>query len=425
MQVTGPRGTKDALPDMTPHWCRVEDIARSICDLHAYREIRTPIFEHTELFLRGIGETTDVVQKEMYTFTDRGGRSVTLRPENTAAVVRSYLENKLYSLPQPLKLFYIGPMFRYDRPQAGRLRQFHQFGIEAIGAAGPAIDAETIVMAVQFFRQLGLNELRLFVNSVGCPQCRPTYRATLQNYLRESLPHFCEDCQSRFDRNPMRILDCKVEQCQTLSQGAPAVSDCLCEECRTHFEGLKQLLTAAGIDFIHNPRLVRGLDYYTKTAFEIQYAPLGAQSAVCGGGRYDGLIEECGGQPTPGIGFAIGLERVLLALEKQQLLPAAAEQTDVFVACTGESTRTLAFSLLCRLREVGIKSDMDYLDRGLKAQFKQANRLATRFTVMIGEEEAAQGQVMLKNMLTGEQELIAPDSIEALLKAKLQGELKR
>ncbi len=425
MQVIGPRGTKDALPDMTPHWRWVEETARSVCELHGYREIRTPIFEHTELFLRGIGETTDVVQKEMYTFTDRGERSITLRPENTAAVVRSYLENKLYSLPQPLKLFYIGPMFRYDRPQAGRLRQFHQFGIEAIGAPGASVDAETIALAVQFFRRLGLQELKLLINSVGCPKCRPAYRMTLQNYLQESLPGFCTDCQSRFERNPMRILDCKQERCQTLSQGAPAVSDCLCAECQTHFEELQQLLTAAGIDYIHNPRLVRGLDYYTKTAFEIQYAPLGAQSAVCGGGRYDGLIEECGGQPTPGIGFAIGLERVLLALEKQQVLQTAAEQTDVFVAYTGESNRAAAFALLCRLRMAGIKSEMDHLSRSLKAQFKQANRLTARFTVMIGEEEAAQGMVMLKDMLTSDQILIAPDAIDTVLRAKLQGELNR
>ena len=425
MQVSGPRGTKDALPDMTPHWHRVEKTVREICAIFGYQEIRTPIFEHTELFLRGIGETTDVVQKEMYTFTDRGGRSVTLRPENTAAVVRSYLENKLYSLPQPLKVYYDGPMFRYDRPQAGRLRQFHQFGAEAIGAVGPTVDAEIIALAVQFFRRLGLNELKLLVNSVGCPKCRPIYRTTLQEHLRQSLPQFCGDCQSRFDRNPMRILDCKSEKCQELSQDAPSVSDCLCEECKSHFDGLKALLTVAGIEYTHNPRLVRGLDYYTKTAFEIQYAPLGAQSAVCGGGRYDGLIEECGGQPTPGIGFAIGLERVLLALEKQDLLPASDERTDVFVAHIGASTVTLAFSLLCRLRQSGIRSDMDYLERGLKPQMKQANRLQAKVVLVIGDDEAAQGKVMVKNMQTGDQELVALEEIEAVIEAKLQEEWRR
>lgn len=397
---------------------------RSICDIFGYQEIRTPIFEHTELFLRGIGETTDVVQKEMYTFTDRGGRSITLRPENTAAVVRSYLENKLYSLPQPLKLYYIGPMFRYDRPQAGRLRQFHQFGIEAIGAQGPTVDAEIIVLAVQFFRQLGLDDLKLYINSVGCPKCRPAYRTVLQDYLRNSLPGFCSDCQSRFDRNPMRMLDCKNEECQKLSQGAPAVSDCLCDECRSHFEGLKELLSAAGIEYVHNPRLVRGLDYYTKTAFEIQYSQLGAQSAVCGGGRYDGLIEECGGQATPAIGFAIGIERVLLALERQNLLQQGTDKFDVFVAYTGVATRTLAFAALSRLRKAGLRSDMDYLDRGLKGQMKQANRLEARFVVMLGEDEAAQGKAMLKDMQTGTQELIDLQDIETALQAKLQGEWK-
>lgn len=420
MAITGPRGTKDALPDMTPHWRYVEATARAICDTYLYQEIRTPIFEHTELFLRGIGETTDIVQKEMYTFTDRGGRSITLRPENTAAVVRSYLENKLYTGPQPLKLFYIGPMFRYDRPQAGRLRQFHQFGVEVLGAKGPAIDAETISLAMTFFRRLGLDDLRLLINSVGCPKCRPAYRTALQDFLRQSLPHFCEDCRSRFERNPMRILDCKNEQCQKLAEGAPAVSDCLCDECGEHFTQLKQLLSAAGIGFIHDPRLVRGLDYYTKTAFEIQYAPLGAQSAVCGAGRYDGLIEECGGQPTPGIGFAIGMERVLLALEQQQLLEPAAASVDVYVAAVGAATGMTAFSLLNRLRQAGIRSDMDYLERGLKAQLKQANNRQARLVVIVGETEAKEDKVLLKNMQTGEQGLCKIADIVV----KLQEELK-
>ena len=306
MLTTGPRGTHDITPAEAANWRRVENSARMICEQYNYGEIRTPIFEHTELFLRGIGETTDVVQKEMYTFTDRGGRSVTLRPENTAAVVRAYLEHKLYADAAATKLFYIGPMFRYDRPQAGRLRQFHQFGIEAMGPAGPSVDAEVIAVAVRFFHSLGLQDLRLLINSVGCPKCRPQYRLKLQEFFQDKIGEFCENCQSRFDRNPMRILDCKEAKCNHLSAGAPEIVECLCEECRAHFDGLKQYLDAVGIDYILNPRLVRGLDYYTKTAFEIQYPPLGAQSAVCGGGRYDGLIEECGGAPTPGIGFAIG-----------------------------------------------------------------------------------------------------------------------
>lgn len=420
MLTTGPRGTKDILPETSGYWQYIEQTARDICRLYAYQEIRTPIFEHTELFLRGIGETTDIVEKEMYTFNDRGGRNITLRPENTAAVVRAYLENKLYAGAQPAKLFYMGPMFRYDRPQAGRFRQFHQFGIEALGAKGPAIDAEIIMLAVQFFRRLGLNDLSLYLNSVGCPECRPVYRAQLQNFLRDKLPELCHDCQSRFERNPMRILDCKQENCTRLSQGAPQMADCLCDDCHSHFEQLKTLLTAAEIDYKLNPRLVRGLDYYTKTAFEIQYAPLGAQSAICGGGRYDGLIAECGGQPTPGIGFAVGLERVMLALEKQALLPDLTHNIEVFVAPLGTQAQSIAFKLLCKLREAGIAADMDFMDRGLKAQMKHANKFQARFVAIIGDDEAIQNKVMLKNMLTGDQQLI--DAGEAVEKVQKETE---
>ena len=415
MLTTGPRGTHDITPGEVKNWRRVEEAARKICALYHYGEIRTPIFEHTELFLRGIGETTDVVQKEMYTFTDRGGRSVTLRPENTAAVVRSYLEQKLYADSQAAKLFYIGPMFRYDRPQAGRLRQFHQFGIEAIGPVGPSVDAEIILLAVRFFESLGLTNLNLLINSVGCPKCRPQYRLLLQDFLRDKQADLCENCQSRFDRNPMRILDCKEEKCNRLSAGAPQMVDCLCDECAAHFVGLQQYLNAAGIIYTLNPRLVRGLDYYTKTAFEIQYPSLGAQSAICGGGRYDGLIEECGGPATPGIGFAIGLERVLLAMEKQELLGSAEDTLPVWVIPIGAEAMLPALSLLNQLRDAGIASDMDHGGKSLKSQMKQANRLGARTVVMIGEEEARINQVTLKNMETGEQtRLSAIDAINQL-----------
>lgn len=418
MLTSGPRGTKDILPDSSGYWQYVEKTIREVCQNFAYQEIRTPIFEHTELFLRGIGDTTDIVEKEMYTFTDRAKRSITLRPENTAAVVRSYLENKLYSGPQPAKLYYIGPMFRYDRPQAGRYRQFHQFGVEAIGAQGPAIDAEVISLAVELLKKLGLTDLNLLINSVGCPQCRPVYRTKLQDFFRDNLTHLCSDCQSRYDRNPMRILDCKNETCAEYSKGAPHMIDCLCDECRAHFSGLQQLLTTAGINFAINPRLVRGLDYYTKTAFEIQYSPLGAQSAVCGGGRYDGLIAECGGQPTPGIGFAIGIERVLLALEKQELLPEIDSAIDVFVASLGAETQAAAFQLLSKLRHAGIAADMDFMNRSLKAQMKYANKYPAKFVALIGEDELAQQKIMLKNMETGSQELM---DMTALVHMILEG----
>lgn len=415
MLITGPRGTKDILPSASSFWQYVEAKARRVCSLYGYQEIRTPIFEHTELFLRGIGETTDIVQKEMYTFSDRGGRSVTLRPENTASVVRAFLENKLYSEPQPTKLFYIGPMFRYDRPQAGRLRQFHQFGIEAISSPGPVVDAEVITLAVQFLQSLGLTDLKLYLNSVGCPACRPVYRAKLQAALRDKLPDLCVDCRSRFDRNPMRILDCKEEKCSQHSQGVPEIADCLCEECGEHFSRLKKLLTASGVEYILNPRLVRGLDYYTKTAFEIQYPPLGAQSAVCGGGRYDGLIEECGGTATPGIGFAIGLERVLLALEKQNLLPKPAGGIDLFIAPMGEEAQLMAFQLLYTLRQSGVSCDMDLMGRSLKAQMKYASKYPARYAAIIGEDEVAQNRIALKNLETGIQELIEIADLQAKL----------
>lgn len=420
MLITCPRGTQDILPEVSGNWQYIERTVRDICRLYGFKEIRTPVFENTELFLRGIGDTTDIVSKEMYTFTDRGERSLTLRPENTAAVVRSYLEHKLYAESLLTKLFYIGPMFRYDRPQAGRYRQFHQFGVEALGSKGPAIDAEVIILAVQLLQRLGLTELKLYLNSVGCPECRPVYREALQEYLREKTENLCTDCQLRFDRNPMRILDCKNPKCGEESQGAPHIVDCLCEDCSTHFEQLKSLLTIVGIDFTLNPRLVRGLDYYTKTAFEIQYAPLGSQSAVCGGGRYDGLVEECGGQSTPSIGFAIGIERILLALEKQGLLPEVTNQIDVFVAPIGKGVQGIAFKLLCDLRRNGITADMDFMNRNIKGQMKQANKYPAHFVAIIGDDEAAEGKVMLKNMQSGIQELVDINEVQNKIQVEME-----
>ena len=415
MLINGPRGTKDILPDTVAQWTYVENMIRDICARYGYREIRTPIFEHTELFLRGIGETTDVVEKEMYTFTDRGERSLTLRPENTASVVRSYLQNKLYAAEALVKLFYIGSMFRYDRPQAGRYREFHQFGVEALGEADAAVDAEIIVLAVEFLRALGLKELKLHLNSVGCPKCRPVYREKLQSFFRPHLAELCGDCQSRFERNPLRLLDCKHEHCHALAAGAPRITDCLCEECRTHFEAVQSYLTAVDVPFELDANLVRGLDYYTKTAFEVKYTPLGAQSAVAGGGRYDGLVEEVGGPPTPGIGFAVGLERVLLALEKQGLLPSEHDAVDVFVVALGDAAKLSAFKLMQEVRAAKLSAAMDFAGRSMKAQMKQANKKNARFVAILGEDEVREGIVALKDMKTSEQKKVAwKDLIPAL-----------
>ena len=421
MLTNGPRVTKVILPDTVGQWLYVEQKVRELCSRYGYKEIRTPMFEHTELFLRGIGETTDVVEKEMYTFTDRGGRSVTLRPENTAAAVRAYLQNKLYADADLTKLFYIGSMFRYDRPQAGRLREFHQFGVEALGGDNPAVDAEIILLAVNFLQSLGLQELELSLNSVGCPNCRPVYRKRLQEFFADKLDGLCEDCRSRYDRNPMRILDCKVEGCKKLSIGAPEITDCLCDDCREHFVKVQELLTSAGVSFKLDPRLVRGLDYYTKTAFEVQYAPLGAQSAVAGGGRYDGLIEEIGGKPTPAVGFAVGLERVLLALEKQALLPEQADAMDAFVVGLGEAAQPAAFRLLADLRAAGLSAGMDFAGRSMKAQMKQANKANAHFALILGEDEVKESAVMLKNMQTSEQHKIAIDEVIKKLCAEVKG----
>ena len=407
MLTNAPRGTKDILPDSVGDWNYVEGEIRELCRRFGYSEIRTPIFEHTELFQRGIGEGTDVVDKEMYTFTDRGDRSITLRPENTASAVRAYLQNKLYAESNLVKLFYIGSMFRYDRPQAGRMREFHQFGVEALGEANPAVDAEVILLAMSLLEGLGLKDLELSINSVGCPKCRSKYRTMLQDFFRDKLDDLCEDCRSRFDRSPLRILDCKKDSDKPYMADAPKITDCLCDECSDHFAKLKEHLANAGISFQHDPRLVRGLDYYTKTAFEIKYPPLGAQSAVAGGGRYDGLIEEMGGSPTPAVGFATGLERLLLALESQNLLPEKNRSVDAYVVALGEAAQSEGFKLLNNLRKAGLSAAMDFAGRSMKAQMKQANKLGARYALILGDDEIAEGVVMLRSMSDSQQEKVA------------------
>lgn len=420
MLTTAPRGTKDIMPAEVAAWRYLERVMRGICARYGFKEIRTPVFEHTELFARGIGDTTDVVEKEMYTFEDRGKRSLTLRPENTASAVRAFVEHKLYAEQAATKLFYIGSMFRYDRPQAGRYREFHQFGVEALGSAGPAVDAEIILLAVQILQELGLKDLRLKINSVGCPKCRPLHREKLQNFFRPHLSELCSDCQSRFERNPLRLLDCKNPRCRELGAGAPSLEECLCEECREHFSQLKELLAAAGVAYDVDHNLVRGLDYYTKTAFEIQYAPLGAQSAVAGGGRYDGLVQEIGGPETPGIGFAMGMERVLLALESQKLLPELPDSVDVYVACQQKSLFKEVFKTAIGLRRAGLAADYDFFGRSMKAQMKAANKSGARFVLIFGEEEAARGQVVLRDMAAGGQQEIALTDIISILQAEVQ-----
>lgn len=397
------KGTHDILPEEVYKWDYMEGVIRDVCVRYGYKEIRTPIIEATELFQRGIGDTTDVVTKEMYTFTDRGNRSVTLRPENTASAVRAYLEHKMYGDQQVHKMFYIGSMFRYDRPQAGRYREFHQFGLEVLGASSPLADAEVIAMACEIFHRLGLKDLDLHLNSIGDKNCRPAYRQKLIEFFEGKKDQLCDDCRERLYKNPLRILDCKEEGCKKASIGAPEITDYLCDDCHKKFEAVKHYLDGLGISYTVDPRLVRGLDYYTNTAFEIQYPPLGAQSAVCGGGRYDGLVEEIGGPSTPGIGFAIGLERLLLALEMQNLIPAPKAQKRVYIAALGEDAVAEGFKIQEELRGLGVLTDMDLQGRSLKGQMKQAGKLDSQFTVIIGSNELEKGAAAVKNMADGTQ----------------------
>lgn len=417
MLTSRPKGTNDILPGEIEKWHFVEDTIRQICREYGFAEIRTPIFEHTELFMRGVGDTTDVVEKEMYTFEDKGKRNISLRPENTASAVRAYVEHKLYAQPQPVKVFYIGPMFRYANVQAGRYRQFHQFGVETLGSKEPAVDAEVITMAMDFYERLGLKDLELHINSVGCPKCRPVHRQELHNFLEPNLEGLCKLCQSRFSRNPMRILDCKEENCQKLSKGAPTTTDCLCEECSVHFEEVKRLLDSVGINYIVDTRLVRGLDYYTNTAFEIMARDIGAQSSIGGGGRYDGLIEQVGGPPTPGIGYAMGIERIIATMDRQGVNIPEKVQLDVFLASLGEKAVNKAFEITYCLRKSGLTAEMDLLGRSLKAQMKHANRFNCRYTVIIGEEELEKGHAVVRNMADSQQaEVPLENIVEFLLK---------
>ncbi|UFJ38991.1 histidine--tRNA ligase [Brevibacillus humidisoli] len=417
-----PRGTQDIMPGTVELWQYVEEKIRDLCHRYNYQEIRTPIFEHTELFRRGVGETTDVVEKEMYSIESRGEDALTLRPENTAGVVRAYVEKKLYGAPnQPVKLYYLGPMFRHERPQAGRLRQFTQFGVEAIGASDPAIDAEVIAVAYRFYEEMGLSGLTVELNSVGTLEDRARHRVHLLEYLNERRTELCADCQSRIDRNPLRVLDCKVEKDQQLTKDAPSILDYLSEESAAHFEAVKQYLDALGISYHVNPRLVRGLDYYTLTAFEIKMQEIGAVETLCGGGRYNGLVAELGGDDVPGIGFALSIERLLIALQKKGIELPVTHSLDCYLITQTPQAKSVTVQLLDQLRQAGLSAEMDYLERKMKGQLKAADRLAAGYTVIIGESELEKGTVVLKEMASGEQQEVAQQDLAATLVAKIQG----
>jgi histidyl-tRNA synthetase len=410
-KFSAPRGTQDVLPSATPRWQYVESKFREICGLYGFREISTPTFEETELFTRHTGATTDIVTKQMYTFEDRGGRSITLRPEGTAPAVRAYIEHNLSAEFPVTKLYYTGRIFRYERPQAGRYREHNQLGIEMLGACDPMADAEVISMAWQFFKALGVRQPRLLLNSVGGPEDRPVYREALQKYAEPFREELCPTCQGRYETNPLRMLDCKSERCRELLANAPSVVEYLCDDCKAHFDAVQKHLTSLGIDFELNPHLVRGLDYYTRTVFEFIAPSLGAQDTICGGGRYDTMVEEMGGPPTPALGFGMGIERLLLTIEKLGIELPVDSRPDVFVAPLSEEAREIAVTLLSKLRGLGIASETDYTGKSLKAQMKLADKYGVKFVLIIGEDEVKQGTVALRDMRSKEQRHVPIDQV--------------
>ncbi len=417
LKYRSPRGTADILPEEQPYWRFVLETAGALAELYGYRRIDIPIFEFADLYIRGVGEATDIVQKEMYLFSDRGGDRMALRPEFTAGVCRAYLQHGMASRPQPVKLWTAGPVFRYDRPQRGRYRQFHQFNYEAIGELDPWLDAEVIDLAWRFYERLGLKDLTLEINSIGDGKCRPVYREALRAYYRPLVDRLCPDCKERLERNPLRLLDCKQPTCWALAEAAPRSVDYLCNECQEHFAGVRDWLGRYGVSYRLNHRLVRGLDYYTKTVFEIQPPRQGAQAALGGGGRYDGLIEELGGRPTPGVGFATGIERVILELKEQGVALPDRKVPLVFIAYTGETTRLAAVEVVGRVRAAGLIGVHAFGNRSLKAQLRLADSLGADYAIILGEEEYRQGQVVLRNLAAGRQETITLE--EALNRVRL------
>ena len=411
MAIKAPKGTKDVLLTDSYKWQYIEQKWAEICSEYGFREIRTPVFEATELFNRGIGDTTDVVQKEMYTFNDMGGRSITLKPEGTSPAVRSFIESNQYAMTQPTKVYYNTPCFRYEKPQAGRLREFHQFGIENFGTHSMLADAEIIALGHDFLKRMGIEDIELHISSVGCRNCRPVHRTALQDFLRPKFDCLCDTCKSRFDKNPMRILDCKSPQDKELVKGAPMMLDYLCDDCRKDFEELKSHLDAMGISYTVDPTIVRGLDYYTKTAFEFITTKIGAQGTVCGGGRYDHLIEEIGGPDIPGVGFGLGKERLLMMMELAGHDFGGTAGPQIFIAWIGDGAREYAVKLLHELRTKGIRAEMDTRERNLKGQMKYADKLGAEYTVVIGEDEVASGELTLKKMSDSTQTKVRKDGL--------------
>lgn len=419
MLTNAPKGTKDIMPDQVYKWHYIEKKWKEICERYGFKEIRTPIFEHTELFQRGVGDTTDIVQKEMYTFNDHGGRSITLKPEGTSPAVRAFIEHKQYAEVQPIKIYYDIPCFRYEKPQSGRLRQFHQFGVETFGTANMVADAEIIAIGYDFLTSMGVTDLTLEINSVGCPECRAKHRKALKEFLAPKYDQLCDTCKSRYEKNPMRILDCKSPIDQELVQGAPMMVDFLCDDCKNAFEELQKNLEALEIPFVVNPKIVRGLDYYTKTAFEFVTNSLGAQGTVCGGGRYDNLVEEVGGPPIPGVGFGLGKERLLMLMEANGVEIPKPSDCDVFIATMGEAAKLYGQKLLFDLRKNGIKCQIDDLQRNFKGQFKYADRLGAKLAVVIGDNELETGVVTLKDMENGTQHEVKFEELLSELKNKI------
>jgi histidyl-tRNA synthetase len=418
VRYTAPRGTQDILPEDQPYWRYVEERLHAIAHLYSYERFTPPIFEDTAIFERGVGEGTDIVEKEMYTFLDRGGNSITLRPEFTASVVRAYIEHGMRVRPQPVKLYSIGPAFRYERPQAGRYRQHHQFNVEAVGEQDPAVDLEVMSLAWQLYDDLSFRDLAFQINSTGCPRCRPDYILVLREYYADKLPLVCDDCRRRYEQNPLRLLDCKVEGCQPFIDGAPHFLDYLCDECSAHFATLRGYLDELDRPYTLNHRLVRGLDYYTKTVFEVWAAGIGAQAAVCGGGRYDGLAEALGGPPTPGVGFASGIERIILTMKTQGVGVPPAPTPLALMATLGEEARLSGIKLATNLREAGIPVSLAFGDHSLRSQMREAGKLEVAYTLILGADEVQARRVIVRDMAAASQESVAWDEIVDWLKAR-------